>query len=495
MSSENSFIELPRLNNINHNRVLSSQMISPNISIQDEKILEEKEKDTSIIGGESRIKSTSATNLRNNSAILSLKHYSPKYCPDLNNNMISIDKIFLTGNNKKRLLKMKNNFSTKNCLRKRSGVISHSSSVNEFDFIINKSHIDMAHEENIQLCLFFAHKLPWIKFNQPLTDNELKEVNNLKLRLNYASSPFFNNTPFYKYASLNKSSSTQSNELNNFPINNNASINNNINHNNINIKLLNSISLQYGNKKINRFFIPTRINSNKNNDINRKIYISPNKRKKEASLFEIEEYKNILKKINQKKGIDKEVDKIPKKIINVDNLKREDFYKDVLERELRLILNNQRNIFIKDLIQKQKNKEKVIQNQLNLNKFIRCISVNKKPTNNFIDGYSILEGKNKQSEEYNNILGNHLYSKEQKLEKLIKYFRSIDEYEDKRKNNIEKLLKADNKYRQLFIPNIDLNKEKLENIKNQNDELRENINTYKLFKNSKIIRKYKRKRK
>lgn len=490
MSEDNSFIELPKIKRIKHGKVLSSQKMSYNIPSLDKS---HEERNYSSFDEDDLIKSTSVTNsIRKNSALSIGRNFI--FFPMIPRNLSSLKKAPILG--KKNCLNLKYNFSTKCSARAKSNIVSlPSNSVNESEIFPQKSHIDLAHENDIQLVLDFARKFPYLKFDQPLSEEESKEVENFKLHLNYASSPFFLSTPFYKYEYLNHSNTNklQENNNNNFIYKTNLkktkSIDNIITNIEDKSSLRNIKKFEFNKKLSLNKFAPLATKPN-----NEKKTTNSQENKKKTSLGEIEEYKSILKKINQHKGIDKEVVK-RNSVKNKDDSKKVLFPKEILEKELRIILNNERSLFINDLKERYKIKEKITRKQLALNKFIRSISVNKKPPNYYVDGYSLLDGQqNKQVEEYNNILGSKSHSREQKKEKLIKYYKCLEDYEDKKKKNIEKLLNADKKYKQLFIPNIDLDKEKMERIKNNILMEKDNILVYKLFKNSKIIRNFKNKK-
>ena len=180
------------------------------------------------------------------------------------------------------------------------------------------------------------------------------------------------------------------------------------------------------------------------------------------SLPEIEEYKSIIKDIekHKKKNLKKANSTLNTNVENNDlNLK------DNFINELNNIYINQKNIFLSDLKKSignkiyyaQTYKKKVNENIENINK------INRSP-NIFIDGYSVLDGNiNKKLYQYNYILGNHFYDKEQKLKKAEKFYQISDEFEKTIKNNENKLFKDTNLYYQSLMPKFNFNSDKNNN--------------------------------
>ena len=183
------------------------------------------------------------------------------------------------------------------------------------------------------------------------------------------------------------------------------------------------------------------------------------------TLPEIEEYKSIIKDIEKhKKKKLKKANSTLNTIIDNNDLN----LKDDLINELNNIYINQKNIFLRDLKKSiddklyyaETYKKQVNENIKNINK------INRSP-NIFIDGYSVLDGKiNKKLYQYNYILGNHFYDKEQRLKKEEKFYQISDEYEKTIKNNENKLFKETNLYYQSLMPkfifNLDKNKNDLQ---------------------------------
>ena len=114
-----------------------------------------------------------------------------------------------------------------------------------------------------------------------------------------------------------------------------------------------------------------------------------------------------------------------------------------------------------------------------VNENIDNINKRKREQNFYIDGYSLLnENINKKLQQFNKILGNKFHDKEQKMEKVNKFCKICNEYENKIKNYENEIFKETNLYNQLFLPKFEFNRDKKNNNKNnfEIDLSKHNIN-------------------
>ena len=107
----------------------------------------------------------------------------------------------------------------------------------------------------------------------------------------------------------------------------------------------------------------------------------------------------------------------------------------------------------------------MFQKQLSDWKNIQNINKIKREPHKFVDGYSLLDGTiNKKLKQYNYILGNKFHDRNVKEEKAEKFYQISDEFENTIKNNREDLINEKNFYKQIFIPSLDFNKDKNEDM-------------------------------
>ena len=138
--------------------------------------------------------------------------------------------------------------------------------------------------------------------------------------------------------------------------------------------------------------------------------------------------------------------------------------KDKLIEELRDIYQNQKNTFLHDINENfgygdDKVKIDPIKKEINSN--IRNINSNKRKQNYFVDGYSKFSGKiNKRLNDFNYILGNKFYDKDQKKVKEEKFCRCVEEYENKINRFRNDFLKEYKIYKKIFIPKFDFSNDK-----------------------------------
>ena len=187
------------------------------------------------------------------------------------------------------------------------------------------------------------------------------------------------------------------------------------------------------------------------------------KKKLEAnklSLPEIEEYKSIVKDIENRRN---KVLKKSKSMLDINKDKNDILMKDKLMELLNNIYKDQRNSFLSSLknsiFDSEKMKINSYKNEINEN--IKNINKNKRLPNTFVDGYSLFEGKiNQKLLQYNYILGNRFHNKEQKLEKAKKFINISNEFENKIKYYKKVLLDERCRYESIFKPKINFDKDK-----------------------------------
>ena len=186
-------------------------------------------------------------------------------------------------------------------------------------------------------------------------------------------------------------------------------------------------------------------------------------------LPEIEEYKTIINEIqNRKKKIQKKNQVIneTKKDINEIELK------DKLIDELQDIYKAQKNTFLNYVQKNLDREEKEIKYdpiKVEINNNINVINKIKRKQNYFVDGYSLFGNKiNKRLNDFNYILGNKFYDREQKKEKEEKFYKCIEEFENKLKKYKSELSKEHKFYKKIFKQKIDFKKDKknMENYEN-----------------------------
>ena len=271
--------------------------------------------------------------------------------------------------------------------------------------------------------------------------------------------------------------------------NNNSNIlQNNSNHTNIKLiksQSTNNLSTKYRGTKSNIFankmdYFKNEINfhtgfvrSQKNiyneafksfrrkNLLNHKKLKKIKKDKEKLTLPEIEEYKSIIKEIETRKNKQRSKSK---DILEDKKDRSELDLKDKLYDELQDIYKDQKSTFLYDLQKNYSGKKNrinydPIKEEKNAN--IRNINNNKRKENYFVDGYSLFNGNvNKRLNEFNYILGNKFYDKEQKKEKEEKFYKCIEEFENKLKRYRNDLFNEQKEYKKIFKQNIDFRKDK-----------------------------------
>ena len=213
--------------------------------------------------------------------------------------------------------------------------------------------------------------------------------------------------------------------------------------------------------------------NNKKNDLRVKRYRKKKEEANKISPQEIEEYKSIIKEIENQKN--RELRR--NKSVLGTNKKTDNVVKDQLLEELNAIYQNQKNTFLDSLKNNFENSERM-QRELHkkeVNKNLQIINRIKRVPNTYVDGYSLFDGNiNKKLKQYNYILGNKFHDKEQLKEKEDKFNKCVNEYENKIKKYKNDLLNDKNLYKELFKQKIDFNKDENKdkeddvNYKNEN---------------------------
>ena len=316
-------------------------------------------------------------------------------------------------------------------------------------------------------------------------------INNM---FKFNSSNYSNNKNLNTYSISLKNNSSILKNINdsNIPKNNNSIINTNLTKSKLNKSLNNKIN---NNSKASHHHFLSKLVYDPRSEINfhtgfvrsqKKIYddayskyfknskknqirINNYRRKKEEknklSLPEIEEYKSIIKEIENRK---RKALRKSQSVLNLNKEKGDLVLKDQLIEELNTIYLGQKNTFLNSIKDNFSDNEKVEAEvdsyKLIKNENIRNINKIKRRPNSFVDGYSLFDGKiNKQLKEYNYILGNKFHDKEQKEEKADKLHDIYEEFENKINDYKRELLNEKNMYKQIYIPKIDFRKDKNKN--------------------------------
>jgi len=221
--------------------------------------------------------------------------------------------------------------------------------------------------------------------------------------------------------------------------------------------------------------------NNKKNEIRIKNYRRKKEEANKLSLPEIEEYKSIIKEIENRKS--KALRK-SQSALDIHKDKNDLVLKDQLIEELNNIYIGQKNTFLNSIKDNNFGDNEKMEDQTckqEINENIKNINKIKREPNSFVDGYSLFDGGiNKKLEEYNYILGNKFHDKEQKEIKAEKFHKIYEEYENKIKNYKNELLNEKYLYKQIFIPKIDFNKDKNKDDSNEENMNKKNFNFYKL---------------
>ena len=374
--------------------------------------------------------------------ILNNNNYNPKFNSELNtlNNTLSLSMAtnYKTNNtNNKALNNMKNNFNNFN--------ISNYSNYNNINNNMSNFNISNYSNNNNNL----NNSLITIKNYGTITKN-LGNKNLMNINNSFNSSLNENNTK-------SKMKKSISNKINNITNNNIKKKLENYQKNSINFRtgFVRSKKNIYGDEYSNNFK-----NLKNNNEIKIKNY---KKKKEDANkllLPEIEEFKTIIKDIENRKSKTLRKKNSDLNDINDDN---DILLKDKLIEELNKIYLNQKHIFLKNLKENISNrriyaelyKKKVNENIQDINKI-------KRGKNIYVDGYSLLDGKiNQKLNQYNYILGNRFFDKDKKMEKVEKLCKISEEYENEIKNNENGIFQETNLYNQYYKPKFYFNNKEI----------------------------------
>ncbi len=220
--------------------------------------------------------------------------------------------------------------------------------------------------------------------------------------------------------------------------------------------------------------------NNKRNEIRIKNYRKKKQEANKLSLPEIEEYKSLIKEIENRR---KRQLRKSQSVLNLNKDKNDYWLKDHLIEELNNLYNEQKSIFLHGLRDNfgDSEKKQILSHKEEINSNIRRINKIKREPNSFVDGYSLFDGKiNKKLKQYNQILGNKFHDRDVKEDKAEKFNEVYDEYENKIKNYQNELFNKQKVYKKIFIPKIDFKKDKDKDLTNEFKIDMKNYNVYKL---------------
>ena len=221
------------------------------------------------------------------------------------------------------------------------------------------------------------------------------------------------------------------------------------------------------------------LKSNKN-EIRAENYRKKKKEANKLSLPEIEEYKSIIREIENQKS---KILRRSNSLVDIKKEKRDNDLKDQLMEKFYKLYKGQRNNFLNSIKDDYEDSEKIKidLNKIKKNENIRNINKIKRNINSFVDGYSLFDGKiNKKLNEYNYILGNRFHDKEQKNEKVNKLQEIYNEFDNKINTNKNELLNIKNTYDEMFKHKLNFEKDK--NTNNNNfEEVNFDKNNYNIY--------------
>ena len=185
------------------------------------------------------------------------------------------------------------------------------------------------------------------------------------------------------------------------------------------------------------------------------------KEKDKLLLPEIEEFKSIINEIQNRKRKNQKKNQVLKE--DKKDLSELDL-KDKLIEELKDIYKDQKNTFITYLqknLDREEDEIKYDPVKVEINNNISVINKIKRKQNYFVDGYSIVNKVNERLGEYNYILGDKFYDRDQKKEKAEKFYKSIEKFENKLKKYRKELEKEHKIYKKISEQEIDFKKDKI----------------------------------
>ena len=302
-------------------------------------------------------------------------------------------------------------------------------------------------------------------FNQNNHASSIKNLNNSTLDIKNNISSIFQNSSNQINVNLVKSASTNNiSKIRNLNGDLNSPFNNNFSKNEINFHT--------GFVRTQKNIYTDALKSlRKKNFFKANIVKRPKKEKDKLLLPEIEEFKSIINDIeNRKRKIQKKsqiLHEVKKDISELD-------LKDRLIEELKDIYKDQKNRFI-DYLQKNldrdENERKYDPVKVEINNNICEINKIKRKQNNFVDGYSLFGNDiNKRLGEFNYILGDKFYDRDQKEEKVEKFYKCIEKFENNVKKYRKELEQEHKFYKNISAQKIDFKKDK-KNLENCQESL------------------------
>ena len=303
-------------------------------------------------------------------------------------------------------------------------------------------------------------------FNQNNHASSNKNLNNSTLDIKNNISSIFQNSSNQINVNLVKSASTNNiSKIKNL----NGDLNSPFNNNNFS---KNEINFHTGFVRTQKNIYTDALKSlRKKNFFKANIVKRPKKENDKLLLPEIEEFKSIINEIeNRKRKIQKKsqiLNEVKKDISELD-------LKDRLIEELKDIYKDQKNRFI-DYLQKNldrdENERKYDPVKVEINNNICEINKIKRKQNNFVDGYSLFGNDiNKRLGEFNYILGDKFYDRDQKEEKVEKFYKCIEKFENNVKKYRKELEQEHKFYKKIYAQKIDFKKDK-KNLENCQESL------------------------
>ena len=305
-----------------------------------------------------------------------------------------------------------------------------------------------------------------LNFYQDNHASSNKNLNNSTLDIKNNISSIFQNSSNQINVNLVKSASTNNiSKIKNL----NGDLNSPFNNNNFS---KNEINFHTGFVRTQKNIYTDALKSlRKKNFFKANIVKRPKKQNDKLLLPEIEEFKSIINEIeNRKRKIQKKsqiLHEVKKDISELD-------LKDRLIEELKDIYKDQKNRFI-DYLQKNldrdENERKYDPVKVEINNNICEINKIKRKQNNFVDGYSLFGNDiNKRLGEFNYILGDKFYDRDQKEEKVEKFYKCIEKFENNVKKYRKELEQEHKFYKKISAQKIDFKKDK-KNLENCQESL------------------------
>ena len=302
-------------------------------------------------------------------------------------------------------------------------------------------------------------------FNQNNHASSNKNLNNSTLDIKNNISSIFQNSSNQINVNLVKSASTNNlSKIRNLNGDLNSPFNNNFSKNEINFHT--------GFVRTQKNIYTDALKSlRKKNFFKANIVKRPKKQNDKLLLPEIEEFKSIINEIeNRKRKIQKKsqiLHEVKKDISELD-------LKDRLIEELKDIYKDQKNRFIDYLqnnLDRDENERKYDPVKVEINNNICEINKIKRKQNNFVDGYSLFGNDiNKRLGEFNYILGDKFYDRDQKEEKVEKFYKCIEKFENNVKKYRKELEQEHKFYKKISAQKIDFKKDK-KNLENCQESL------------------------